>query len=33
MDRDNRIGNDDAIGSWTEVIVLVKMVLFVYGQR
>ena len=33
MDRDNRIGNDDTIGSWTEVIVLVKMVLLVDGQR
>ena len=32
MDRDNRIGNGDAIGSWTEVIVLVMMVLLVYDR-
>ena len=33
MDKDNRIGNDDTIGSRTEIIELVMMVLLVHGQR
>ena len=33
MDRGNSVGKDGAIGSWTEIIELVMMMLLVHGQR